>query len=53
MIGGGDGASVVEVAASLPARYLGAIKIGGKVRRVWNEGEEEERDLFSKNLKYF
>ena len=53
MIKGGDGASIAEVAASLPARRLGAIKNYGKVLQVWNEGEGEERDLFSENLKCF
>ena len=48
MIGGGDGAAVAEVAASFPARHLGAIKNCEEVLKVWNEGEEGERDLFSK-----
>jgi len=34
MIGGGDGTSVAEVTASLPARHFGAIKNYGKVLQV-------------------
>jgi len=52
MIGGGDDASVAEVAASFPARRLGAIK-NCEVLKVWNEGEEGERFLFSENSKCF
>ena len=45
MIGGGEGASVAEVAASLPARLLGAME-ELKSSENLNEGEREERDLF-------
>ena len=48
MTGRGEGASFAEVAASLPARLLGARK------ELWssenhNEEEEEERDSLSEN----
>ena len=48
MTGGGEGASVTEVAASFPTRLLGAMK------ELWssenrNEEEEEERNSLSKN----
>ena len=45
MIGGGEGASVAEVAASFPARLLGAME-ELKSSENLNEGEEGERDLF-------
>ena len=46
MIGGGEGASVAEVAASLPTRCLGGME---ELRSSENpsEGEEEGRDLIS------
>ena len=47
MTGGGEGASVTEVAASLPARLLGAMKELWSSEN-WNE-EEEERDSLSEN----
>ena len=47
MTGGGEGASIAEVAASLHARLLGAMK------ELWSSEnqneEEEERDSFSEN----
>ena len=43
--GGGDSPSVVEVAASLPARLLGAME-ELKSSENLNEEERGERDLF-------
>ena len=45
MTGGGEGASIAEVAASLPARLLGAME---ELKSSENLNEEEggERDLF-------
>ena len=53
MIGGGEGASVAEVAASLPAHLLGAMKeLWSSENRNEEEEEEEERDsLFENSLK--
>ena len=45
MIGGGAGPFVAEVAASLPARLLGAIE-ELKSSENLNEGERGEKDLF-------
>ena len=45
MIGGGEGASVTEVAASFPARLLEAMK-ELKSSENLNEGGGGERDLF-------
>ena len=45
MTGGGEGSSIAEVAASLPARLLGAIE-ELKSSENLNEGESGERDLF-------
>ena len=45
MTGGGEGASVAEVAASLPACRLGAME-ELKSSENFNEGERGERDLF-------
>ena len=45
MTGGGEGPSVAEVAASLPARLLGAMKELKSFENL-NEGEKGERDLF-------
>ena len=52
MTGGGEGASVAEVAASLPARHLGAME---ELRSSENPSEgEERRDLISgKKTKVF
>ena len=47
MIGGGDGASVAEVAASLPARRLGAMK-NWEVLKVWTKEKEEKGICLSK-----
>ena len=46
MIGRGDGASVAEVAASLPAHRLGAME-ELKSSENPSEGKEEGRDLIS------
>ena len=46
MIGGGESASVAEVAASLPARRLGAIE-ELKSSENLSKGKEEGRDLIS------
>ena len=53
MIGGGEGASVAEVAASFPTRLLGAMEeLKSSENLNEGEGEGEERDLFlQKNLK--
>ena len=45
MTGGGEGASVAEVVASLPARFLGAME-ELKSSENLNEEEEGERYLF-------
>ena len=45
MTGGGEGASIAEVAASLPARLLGAMEELRSSENL-NEGEGKERDLF-------
>ena len=45
MTRGGEGASIAEVAASLPARHLGAME-ELKSSENLNEGERGERDLF-------
>ena len=45
MTGGGEGASIAEVAASLPARLLGAMKELRSSENL-NEGEGRERELF-------
>ena len=45
MTGGGGGTSVAEVAASLPARLLGAME-ELKSSENHNKGEGGERDLF-------
>ena len=50
MTGGGEGASVVEVDASLPARLLGAIK-NQSVLKIGMKEKEEKEICFSKNLK--
>ena len=52
MTGGGEGPSVVEVATSLPARLLGAIRRTEEVFEFPNEEERRRRDLeFSENSK--
>ena len=50
MTGGGEGPSVAEVAAPLPAHLLGAME-ELKSSKNLNEGEREKRDLFSGNSK--
>ena len=45
MTGGEEGASVAEVAASLPARLLGAMEELRSSENM-NEGEGRKRDLF-------
>ena len=51
MIGGGEGPSIAEDAASLPARLLGAMK-ELKSSENLNEGEREEKETcFSENSK--
>ena len=51
MTGGGEGASIAEVTASLPAHLLGAMK---ELRSSKNLNEGEGREIcFSKNLKFY
>ena len=50
MTGGGEGASVAEVATSLPARLLGAIK-NQSLLKIGMKKKEEKEICFSKNLK--
>jgi len=45
MTGGGEGASVAEIAASLPARLLGAMEELSSSENL-NEGEGRKGDLF-------
>ena len=45
MTGGGEGPSIAEVAASLPARLLRAMEELESSENL-NEGERGERDLF-------
>ena len=45
MTGGGEGTSVAEVAASLPARLLGAMEELRSSENL-NKGEGRKRDMF-------
>ena len=45
--GGGEGASVAEVAASLPARRLGAMKNCGVLKILKEKEEEKEQEISS------